>query len=68
MNDNDADTSSFIIRTWIEEPADQHHGTHWRGHITHVGTGKRQYFQKLEVVTDFIWSYLEEMGVPAEQR
>lgn len=55
-------TCSFIVKVWVEENDEQHHD-HWRGHITHVVSGKRQYFEDLAVVGDFIMSYLTEMGI-----
>lgn len=55
-------TCSFIVKVWVEENDEQNHD-YWRGHITHVFSGKRQYFEDLGVIGDFIMSYLTEMGI-----
>jgi hypothetical protein len=55
-------THSFIIRLWRESP-DGVRGGAWRGHITHVPSGRRQYVQTLGQVSDFIADYLERMDV-----
>lgn len=52
---------SFIIRFWIDEspvaPAP------WRGQITHVPSGARQYLQQLDDIRSFIVPYLTALGV-----
>jgi hypothetical protein len=53
----------FIVRIWIEETAGEAGQATWRGHITHVPTGKRHYVGKLDDIPDFIAPYLERMGV-----
>ena len=60
-------THSFVIKIWLEEAAEEGIGALWRGHITHVGSNQRQYFQKLEDLVLFIWPYLEEMGAKDDQ-
>ncbi len=59
----DADISSFVIRAWIEESGNEQCGATWRGHITHVASGKRRYFQDLQYIASFITPYLEHQGV-----
>ena len=56
-------TCSFVVKVWIEPADGLLAPPQWRGHITHVFTGQRQYFDKLEAVTRFIATYLAEMGV-----
>jgi hypothetical protein len=46
------ETHSFVVKVWCEEPA------LWRGYVTHVPSGRRQYFQDLTVVLRFIGPYL----------
>jgi hypothetical protein len=53
----------FVIRVWLEESASETHGAVWRGHITHVPTGKRRYLTDLDDISAFILPYLERMGV-----
>lgn len=54
---------SFIVKVWREETAEEGGQTRWRGHITHVQTGKRRYLQSLSGILAFIMPYLERMGV-----
>lgn len=59
-------TCSFIVKVWVEENDDQNHND-WRGHITHVFSGKRQYFDDLASTVNFILPYLEEMVVAVDK-
>jgi hypothetical protein len=61
------DSHSFVIRIWLEESADEAGRTIWRGHITHVFTKKRRYFQRLDEISPFIQPFLEQLGIPPEQ-
>jgi hypothetical protein len=68
MNDNDADLSetnihSFIIKIWFEELSEEIDQFDWRGHITHVPSGRRQYLKELNGILSFITPYLERAGV-----
>jgi hypothetical protein len=54
---------SFIVKVWLEETLAEGGKATWRGHITHVLTGRRRYLQNLSVIPIFIMPYLEEMGV-----
>jgi hypothetical protein len=54
---------SFIIKIWLEETAEEAGRATWRGHITHVPSGQRQYIQNLDRIPWFIMPYLEAMGV-----
>jgi hypothetical protein len=55
---DELDTQSFVVRFWVEERDAKSGQTTWRGHITHVATGERQYVQKLGEVNEFIIRYL----------
>lgn len=55
----EAHTHSFVIKIWLEEPAEEANQVIWRGHITHVPSGTRRYFQDLTVITDFMQPYLQ---------
>lgn len=55
-------TQSFIVRIWLEETAEEDQAGRWRGHITHVPSHKRRYFEDLNDVIAFIVPYLEAMG------
>jgi hypothetical protein len=59
----ETNTHSFIVKIWLEETAEEAGQAVWRGHITHVPSSKRRYFQDLENVPLFIAPYLQEMGV-----
>lgn len=63
MESPDANTHSFVVKLWLEETAAEAGRVRWRGHVTHVGSGKRLYFQRLEEIVDFMTPYLEMMGV-----
>ncbi len=54
---------SFIIRIWLEELGGESQGSKWRGSITHVPSGSRQYIQDLDSISAFIAGYLQQMGV-----
>lgn len=53
----------FILRIWLEEPAEGARRAEWRGHITHVPSGKRIYIEDLDQIREFVTPYLREMGV-----
>jgi hypothetical protein len=56
-------THSFVVKIWLEEAAADGHGAAWRGHVTHVPSGERRYFEALTEMADFVMPYLQEMGV-----
>jgi hypothetical protein len=56
-------THSFIVRVWSERIAAGSNRIIWRGHITHVPSGKRRHLQDMDDVAFFMAPYLHEMGV-----
>jgi hypothetical protein len=54
MDSIETTSHPFIVRIWLEEPAEGARRARWRGHITHVPSGKRLYFQDLDVILRFI--------------
>ena len=50
-------THSFVVRIWLEEDD----RATWRGHITHVPSGDRQYVERLGDIIDFIAPYVDGM-------
>lgn len=56
---------SFVVRLWLEEVDSERYL--WRGHITHVLTHERCYFDDLSVVSSFIQSFLRPGSVKTEQ-
>lgn len=56
-------THSFIVKIWLEETAEETNKPIWRGHITHVPSGKRNYFQDLNGIIAFVTPFLERLGV-----
>lgn len=50
-------THSFVVRIWLEEDD----RATWRGHITHVPSGDRQYVERLADIVDFIALYVDGM-------
>lgn len=59
-------THSFVVKIWLEEPADDDHKGKWRGHITHVPDGERRYLKGIGEIADFIVPYLASMGVQVD--
>ena len=57
------DTQSFVVKVWLEETAEEEGRAKWRGHVTHVASGKRKYLERLSGVAAFIMPYLERSGV-----
>ena len=59
-------THSFVVRIWLEED----NRAKWRGHITHVPSGTRQYVEQLADIVDFIGPYVDGMklGKPGQSR
>jgi hypothetical protein len=51
---------SFVVHLWKEETFSEGHQIIWRGHITPVPSGKRQYFTDISEISDFIAAHLEE--------
>jgi hypothetical protein len=51
---------SFVIKIWLEERNSETGSLLWRGHITHIASGQKRYFQQLNDVLPFITSYLLE--------
>jgi hypothetical protein len=62
MDEPEARTHSFIVKIWLEDIAGKTGHAIWRGHVTHVQSGARRYFDHLEFIADFVASYLEGMG------
>ena len=50
-------THSFVVRIWLEEDD----RATWRGHITHVPSGDRQYVERLSDIVNFIAPYVDGM-------
>jgi hypothetical protein len=49
--------STFIVKIWSE--AEGERGTQWRGHITHLPSTRRKYFQSLEEIPAFMKPYVD---------
>lgn len=57
---------SFVLKIWIEDAGSETDAAYWRGHITHVPSGERRYFQDLNGLLEFLIPYLEGMGIQVE--
>ena len=55
-------SESFIVKVWAEDAAT------WRGHVTHVISGRRRYVQYLDDIPTFIAPYLTALGVTVQKR
>ncbi len=53
---------SFILRIWLEESTEKTGQLKWRGHITHVPSEERRYFEDLNAIKTFISPYFQIMG------
>jgi hypothetical protein len=53
-------THSFVVRIWLEETAEETGEARWRGQVTHVPGGEREYVEDLEALCRFIAPYMEE--------
>lgn len=63
MDHRETPTHSFVVKVWLEEPPRGASCGVWRGHITHVASGKRVYLAQLGAIRAFVAPYLAEMGV-----
>ena len=61
MGTLDTRRHSFIIRLWVEEIMEDGQ-VYWRGHITHVLSGKQSYLEDMESIPAFIKPYLSPNG------
>jgi hypothetical protein len=59
----EANTHVFIIKLWLEERDPLGTWAIWRGHITHVPSGGRRYFDDLALLETIIAPYLEALGI-----
>ena len=59
---------SFVVRIWREGGDSAADKVTWRGHISHVPSGRRRYIKDLAEIAAFIKPYLAEMGVPVNFR
>lgn len=62
----ESSNQSFIIKIWIEETAEEAGDVIWRGHITHVNSGERHYFDAPDDILIFMMPYLRRHGIPFE--
>ena len=66
MDLSEANTQSFIVKIWVEEPGGAHDKATWRGHITHVLSGERFELESLEDIKAFMDLYLKDAGESGE--
>ena len=55
---NEPDIHSFILRLWREEIGTEKSEGIWRGHITFIPNGERQYFTDINQIPALIASHL----------
>lgn len=53
-------THSFVVKLWVEEVDPTTDRSSWRGHITHVLSGEREYFQSIQKMNHFILPYINK--------
>jgi len=57
------DTHSFILKVWLLRHEGARGGQNWRGHLTHVASNQRLYFESFLELNHLLTPYLEKMGV-----
>ena len=67
MDSYEHNSCSFILKIWVESSDFPTETVLWRGHVTHVGSGKRQYFADLSTALNFVLPYLKAMGIKIEK-
>lgn len=68
MDVPEANTQSFIVKIWVEEPAKGSDKKNWRGHITHVLSGQRFDLEGLDDIKGFMDRFLKDDSTPTERR
>lgn len=68
MGRADDQRHAFIVSVWLEETAEEAGRATWRGEITHVPSGERRSFQRLDEIARFIAPYIAELGVAPRRR
>lgn len=65
MSDVDVETDAhaFVVKVWHERGGRGTSRAVWRGHITHVASGRRRYVTSLHALAGFIALYLRAMHV-----
>ncbi|HSN74949.1 MAG TPA: hypothetical protein VL334_07635 [Anaerolineae bacterium] len=63
MADLESTSHSFVVKIWIEDTAEEAGQTLWRGHVTHVPSRERRYFQDFETMLAFMKTYLRWLSV-----
>lgn len=59
---------SFVLKFWLEEGREEAERTLWRGHITHVASGVRQYVTTLDSIAAFVAPYLKGSKPSGDKR
>lgn len=63
MAKNGDDPTYFMVRIWGESELEFANPTKLRGHITHIPSHRRCYFEDLQEILEFIEPYLDKMGI-----
>ena len=58
---------SFVVRIWLEERASETGAATWRGHVTHIPSGRRQHFDDVREVQELIVPYLTGTNVQGDR-
>lgn len=57
------DTHSFVVKVWLDDKDEVTGQVIWRGHITHVASNQRRYFDNLSDLNAFLIPYLKAMNI-----
>lgn len=58
--DVNASLTSFVLHVWKEKSSSEEGDGVWRGHITAIPNGRRQYFSELKEIPTVLATYLRE--------
>lgn len=62
MNNPPPEAHSFVVKVWAKEVEDPNADTTWRGQVTHVGSGERQYVESLMDISGVLAPHVHELG------
>ena len=53
---------TFILNAWLEEKRIEDDSIFWRGHMTHIPSGYRQYVQSAADIVEMLQKYLGDQS------
>ena len=56
-------THAFVLKLWLIDQQERQGKRAWRGHLVHVATGERIYFDNMSQLNNRLLQYLDQIGV-----